>query len=147
MLILFLQKSYGFLLAKAKEEMESRFIEKLLPLRLDARHFGVLQFLEEYPNSSQKQVGDALQIDRTTMVSHIDYLEELQYVKRIRNPKDRRSFVVTITKRGQEKLKLGRSYLEDTEMDVLSSLTGKEQEEFKSILLKVWATIQKGEEE
>ncbi|MFD2925284.1 MarR family winged helix-turn-helix transcriptional regulator [Halobacillus naozhouensis] len=125
--------------------MESRFIEKLSPLKLTARQFGVLQYLEEHPHSSQKQVGEALQIDRTTMVSHIDYLEEIQYAQRVKNPKDRRSFVLKISKLGQEKLRLGRSHLENTEMDVLSGLTDKEQKELKSILLRVWSTIQ-GEE-
>ncbi|RSL35328.1 MarR family transcriptional regulator [Salibacterium salarium] len=145
--ILFLQKSYGFLLAKAEEEMESRFIEKLSPLKLNARQFGILQYLEEHPNSSQKQVGEVLHIDRTTMVSQIDYLENIQCVQRLRNPKDRRFFGLTTTEQGREKLKVGRSYLEKTELSVLAGLTDKEQRELKSILLKVWATIQEGEKE
>ncbi|WP_026702114.1 MarR family winged helix-turn-helix transcriptional regulator [Salibacterium aidingense] len=145
--MLFLQESYGFLLAKAEEEMEVRFMEKLAPLKLNARQFGILQYLEEYPHSSQKQVGEALHIDRTTMVAQIDYLESILCVQRSRNPRDRRSFGLTPTEQGREKLKVGRSWLEKTELDVLSSLTEKEQRELKSILLKVWAAIPKGENE
>ncbi|WP_200411901.1 MarR family winged helix-turn-helix transcriptional regulator [Virgibacillus salexigens] len=125
--------------------MESRIKEKLSPLKLSARQFGILQYLEEYPNSSQKQVGNVLQIDRTIMVAHIDYLEDIQCVQRFRNPEDRRSFGLTTTEQGREKLKVGCNYLEKIELDVLSSLTDKEQKDLKSILLKVWATIQKGE--
>ncbi|MGY4690961.1 MarR family winged helix-turn-helix transcriptional regulator [Salibacterium sp. K-3] len=142
---MFLQTSYGFLLAKAAEEMESRFIEILSPLKLNTRQFGILQYLEEHPNSLQKQVGEALHIDRTTIVSQIDYLENIQCVQRLRNPKDRRSFGLTTTEQGREKLEVGRSYLEKTELAVLVGLTDKEQRELKSILLKVWETIQKGE--
>ncbi|WP_245835676.1 MarR family winged helix-turn-helix transcriptional regulator [Virgibacillus ndiopensis] len=121
--------------------MESRFIDKLSSLKLSAKQYGILQYLDEKPNSSQKQVGDALQIDRTTMVSHIDHLEEMEYVRRTRNPNDRRSFVLTTTKLGQQKLETGRNHIENIELDVLSSLTNNEQEALKTILLKVWTDI------
>jgi len=79
----------------------------------------------------------------TTMVSHIDYLEEIQCVQRVRNPKDRRYFVLKVTKQAKEKLRLVERYLETIELDVLSGISVKEQKELKSILLRVWTTISK----
>lgn len=147
MINLYLNNSYGFLLAKIEEEMEERLINNLSPLKINARQFGILQFIEDNPDSSQITVSNALFIDRTTMVAHADHLEDLGYIKRIKNPNDRRSFVLTITDQGEEKLRLGRNYLEDTELSVLSSLTKEEKEKLKSLLLKVWRSIQKEEKD
>jgi DNA-binding MarR family transcriptional regulator len=47
---------------------------------------------------SQQAIGERLRIDRTTMVALIDDLERGGYVKRERNPHDRRAYVIT---RGQ----------------------------------------------
>jgi len=66
--------------------------------------FGVLQYLEEHPKVSQKQA-EAFKIDRTTMVSQIDYLEEIQCVQRVRNPKNRGFFALRVTKQAKEKLR------------------------------------------
>ncbi|GGE50328.1 hypothetical protein GCM10011391_31350 [Pullulanibacillus camelliae] len=70
----------------------------------DVRLLDVLQYLEEHPKVSQKQA-EAFKIDRTTMVSQIDYLEEIQCVQRVRNPKDRGFFALRVTKQAKEKLR------------------------------------------
>lgn len=75
MINLYLNNSYGFLLAKIEEEMEERLINNLSPLKINARQFGILQFIEDHPGSSQITVSNALFIDRTTMVAHADHLE------------------------------------------------------------------------
>lgn len=68
-------KSYGFLLGKVLQEMESKFAYGLVDFNINARQYGVLLFIEGNPYSSQKDISENLQIDRTTMVSHIDHLE------------------------------------------------------------------------
>ncbi|MFP7226177.1 MarR family winged helix-turn-helix transcriptional regulator, partial [Priestia filamentosa] len=67
-------QSYGFLLGKALQQMENKFAEGLVPFNINSRQYGVLLFIEENLYSSQKDISDNLQIDRTTMVSHIDHL-------------------------------------------------------------------------
>lgn len=69
--------------------MEGKFADALSPINIDARQHGVLLFIKENPNSSQKTISERLQIDRTTMVSHVDHLETLYFVERTKNPCNR----------------------------------------------------------
>lgn len=140
-----IQDSYGFLLAKVEEEMEALFTECLRKLHITAPQFGILQHIEQYPNASQIQVSEALFIDRTTMVAHVDHLEKIDLIKRVRNPNDRRSFGLTVTEYGVSALKKGRKQLNKTENSVLSVLDQDEKGHLKSILKKVWNSIQEGE--
>jgi DNA-binding MarR family transcriptional regulator len=99
-----LNDSYGFLLAKVAEEMEFRFADKLTSYEINARQYGALLITKERPYSSQKEIAESLKIDRTTMVSHVDYLESLRYIQRTKNPNDRRSHCLVITGKGKEVL-------------------------------------------
>lgn len=71
-----------FLLGKVLQRLESKFAEGLNPYEINARQYGVLLFIKGNPYSSQKDISENLQIDRTTMVGHIDHLETLGFVER-----------------------------------------------------------------
>ncbi|WP_079478697.1 MarR family winged helix-turn-helix transcriptional regulator [Halobacillus salinus] len=141
------QDSYGFLLAKVEEAMESRFVERLKGLNINAKQFGVLQYVEKNPGSSQIDVSKSLLVDRTTMVSHVDFLESIGLIKRERNPNDRRSFVLSVTTDGEQVLQRGRDYLQESESNVLAELNEQEQDTLKNLLLRILGTIRKEENE
>ncbi|WP_242220990.1 MarR family winged helix-turn-helix transcriptional regulator [Bacillus cereus group sp. BfR-BA-01380] len=130
-------ESYGFLTGKVEQLLELDLIEKLKPYDINARQYGVLIKINEKPNLSQKEIAAELKIDRTTMVDFIDHLESLQYVTRIKNQKDRRSYCIQITNKGQEVLENCWGLLTQSEMDILSSLTKEEQLFLKTCLLKI----------
>lgn len=121
--------------------METKFVEGLSPVKINARQYGVLLFIEESPYSSQKDISEKLQIDRTTMVSHIDHLEGLGYVERTRNPNDRRSYSLLITPKGKDVVDSRWKFLIDTELEVLAPLSDQEKQLLKEILIKVWTTL------
>lgn len=130
-------ESYGFLTGKVEQLLELDLIEKLKPYDINARQYGVLIKINEKPNLSQKEIADELKIDRTTMVDFIDHLELLQYVIRIKNPTDRRSYCIQITNKGQEVLENCWELLTQSEMRILSPLTEEEQFFLKTCLLKI----------
>lgn len=134
-------QSYGFLLGKVLQKMETKFIEGLSPFEINARQYGVLLFIEENPYSSQKDISEKLQIDRTTMVSHIDHLEGLGYVERTRNQNDRRSYSLLITAKGKDVLDSRWEFLIHTELEVLAPLSDQEKQLLKKILIKIWITL------
>ncbi|MGM0939895.1 MAG: MarR family winged helix-turn-helix transcriptional regulator [Bacillota bacterium] len=136
-----LNQSYGFLLGKTLQQMEGKFAGALAPLNIDARQYGVLLFIKENPNSSQKTIADRLQIDRTTMVSHVDHLETLDFVERIKNPSDRRAYSLLITEKGSNVLESCWSLLQNTESEFLSPLNEHEKQILKRILMKIWSSI------
>jgi DNA-binding MarR family transcriptional regulator len=91
--------------ADSAQEVANRAVE---PLGLTVKHFGVMTFLRHEAESerqggslSQQAIGERLRIDRTSMVSLIDELEQAGYVKRERNPDDRRAYVITLTVAGR----------------------------------------------
>jgi DNA-binding MarR family transcriptional regulator len=134
-------QSYGFLLGKVLQQMENNFAEGLIPYNINARQYGVLLFIQENPYSSQKDISDNLQIDRTTMVSHIDHLENLGFVERTKNPNDRRSYSLMITKKGNDVLDSRWEFLNNIELEVLAPLNHNEKQLLKDLLVKVWKSL------
>ncbi|UYP22932.1 MarR family winged helix-turn-helix transcriptional regulator [Bacillus velezensis] len=134
-------QSYGFLLGKVLQRMESKFAEGLIPYEINARQYGVLLFIKENPYSSQKEISENLQIDRTTMVSHIDHLETLGFVERTKNPNDRRSYSLKITEKGNDVLDSRWEFLMDTELEVLAPLNQQERQLLKNSLIKIWRSL------
>lgn len=134
-------QSYGFLLGKVLQQMETKFAEGLAPYKINARQYGVLLFIKENPYSSQKDISENLQIDRTTMVSHIDHLETLGFVERTRNPNDRRSYSLLITPKGTQVLDSRWEFLIKTELEVLTPLSNQEKQLLKELLVKIWRTL------
>ncbi|MDL0429089.1 MarR family transcriptional regulator [Bacillus velezensis] len=134
-------QSYGFLLGKVLQRMESKFAEGLIPYEINARQYGVLLFIKENPYSSQKEISENLQIDRTTMVSHIDHLETLGFVERTKNPNDRRSYSLKITEKGNDVLDSRWEFLMNTELEVLAPLNQQERQLLKNSLIKIWRSL------
>ncbi|WP_154992547.1 MarR family winged helix-turn-helix transcriptional regulator [Priestia megaterium] len=134
-------QSYGFLLGKALQQMENKFSEGLLPFNINSRQYGVLLFIEENPYSSQKDISENLEIDRTTMVSHIDHLETLGLVERTKNPNDRRSYSLLITEKGKEVLNSRWEFLTHIESEVLAPLDQQERQVLKDFLIRIWKSL------
>ncbi|KUP32458.1 MarR family winged helix-turn-helix transcriptional regulator [Bacillus halotolerans] len=134
-------QSYGFLLGKVLQRLESKFAEGLIPYEINARQYGVLLFIEGNPYSSQKDISENLQIDRTTMVGHIDHLEALGFVERTKNPNDRRSYSLKITEKGNDVLDSRWEFLMKTELEVLAPLNQQERQLFKDFLIKIWKSL------
>ncbi|WP_156735317.1 MarR family winged helix-turn-helix transcriptional regulator [Bacillus velezensis] len=134
-------QSYGFLLGKVLQRMEIKFAEGLIPYEINARQYGVLLFIKENPYSSQKEISENLQIDRTTMVSHIDHLETLGFVERTKNPNDRRSYSLKITEKGNDVLDSRWEFLMNTELEVLAPLNQQERQLLKNSLIKIWRSL------
>lgn len=134
-------QSYGFLLGKVLQQMEGKFAEGLAPYKINARQYGVLLYISGNPYSSQKDISENLQIDRTTMVSHIDHLETLGFVERTRNPNDRRSYSLLITSKGTQVLDSRWEFLIETELEVLTPLNSQEKQLLKEFLVKIWRTL------
>ncbi|PLR84410.1 MarR family transcriptional regulator [Bacillus canaveralius] len=130
-------ESYGFLAGKVVQLLELDFIDKLKTYEINARQYGVLIKVNEMPNSSQKEIAEELKIDRTTMVDHVDHLESLKYIARVKNPEDRRSYCLSITEKGKQTLDKCWEILQQSEQNVLAALDNEEKALFKRYLKKI----------
>ncbi|MGM7683428.1 MarR family winged helix-turn-helix transcriptional regulator [Cytobacillus sp. Hm23] len=133
-----IEDSYGFLFAKIAQSMETSLTIFLDQHSLNARQYGILITLSEGNGMSQKELGEKLLIDRTTIVSLVDSLEKLQFVARKKDEKDRRFNKLVLTENGQHMLKLGEHHLRKTEDDILQPLTPEEKLQLKDILVKIF---------
>ena len=96
-----IEKSVGFLLAKAYQRACALFKEEFDRYDLTPQQFGLLAFLWIEDGLSQAELSARSQIDRTTMGGIVDRLEKEGLVERMNHPDDRRAFQVFLTAKGK----------------------------------------------
>lgn len=133
-----LSNSTGFLLGKAAQRAVLEFEGRLRPFGLRSREYGVLSLIQTAGPQSQQAIGEALRIDRTTMVNVIDGLERRNLVTRIRDPRDRRKYAITLTPDGIELLDTHLVGLDDEVNSLLTeALDDAEHRQLNALLLKM----------
>jgi DNA-binding MarR family transcriptional regulator len=136
-----LMEHVGFLLTMVRGGTLAICTEALSPLGLHVKQFGMLLVLASEGPHSQQYMSDWTRMDRTTMVALVDSLEERGYVRRERNPEDRRAYLVTITPEGRRALRRAEAAMAKAESRVLASLTAGEAKQLLELLAKVAADI------
>jgi DNA-binding MarR family transcriptional regulator len=139
-----LQRRLGAVLGWAAENAQEVANGALEPLGLTVKHFGVMTFLrgETQPGRkrgslSQQAIGERLRIDRTTMVSLIDDLERAGYVKRERNPGDRRAYVITLTAAGRRAQARAERAVDAHALQFFGRLSEPERQELHRLLTRL----------
>jgi MarR family transcriptional regulator, lower aerobic nicotinate degradation pathway regulator len=136
-----LMERVGFLLGMAKGGAESVCMGALEPIGLQPRQYGLLLVLATEGPLSQQELAEWVRTDRTTMVAQVDGLEERGYVRRERNPADRRAYRLQLTAEGKRALSRGRTLMRRAEGQLLRSLDEREREQLVELLGKVAADI------
>jgi DNA-binding MarR family transcriptional regulator len=96
--------------------------------------FGLLNVIGTREGAIQQELGAAMGIDRSTMVSLIDQLESAGIAQRRLSPTDRRAREIVITPKGRRLLERARELILDTEDEVLAGLTAKERDDLVGLL-------------
>jgi DNA-binding MarR family transcriptional regulator len=112
----------------------TRFAEALEPLGLTTALFALLNILGAREGAIQQELGAAMGIDPSTMVSLIDQLESAGLAKRRPRPTDRRAREVAITSKGRRVLEQARELAMQVEVDVLGGLSGAERRQLLALL-------------
>jgi DNA-binding MarR family transcriptional regulator len=139
-----LQRRLGAVLAWAAEDAQEVANRALEPLGLDVKHFGVMTFLRhetdpdpERGSLSQQAIGERLRVDRTTMVALVDDLERAGYVKRDRNPDDRRAYVITLTPAGKRAQTRAEEAVDAHALEFFGKLPEDERQELHRLLARL----------
>jgi DNA-binding MarR family transcriptional regulator len=111
-----------------------RIAEALASIGLTPALFGLLNVLGAREGAIQQELGSAMGIDPSTMVSLIDELERAGLAKRRPHPTDRRAREVTITPKGRRLLERARRMAAQVEDEVLRGLTATERRELLALL-------------
>ena len=117
-----LARRTGFLLSKAGQLAHEEFGRAIELLGLKPRHYGVLAVLADEGPHAQRDLGEKLRVDRSTMVALVDGLEEMGLVERRRDREDRRRYELTLTEAGGRALSEAEAVVEGVQEAVLGPL-------------------------
>lgn len=96
-----IEKSVGFMLAKAHQRLFSHLGEIFKPYGITAKQFAMLAFLWKEDGLSQTELSERADIDRTTLSGMVDRLEKIGLVQREACPEDRRAYRLRLTDKGR----------------------------------------------
>ncbi len=114
-------------------------LQALEPLGLRPKHYAVLSVLVEEGPRSQQALGEALNIDASTMVALIDDLERDGLAERRRNPEDRRAYAIQSTAAGNASHEQARRAVKAMDDELLAPLDDAERELLHDLLVRVAA--------
>jgi DNA-binding MarR family transcriptional regulator len=132
-------KETGFLLRLAHARATAQ-LNAALPTGLVPRYHEVLAALAELGPSSQQHVAERLRINRTTMVSLIDSMEQDGLVQRNRDLTDRRSYALACTAKGTSALAAMESAADQADAQLTSTLNDREKRQLDRLLRTVAST-------
>jgi DNA-binding MarR family transcriptional regulator len=112
----------------------TRTAEALESLGLTTALFALLNVLGTREGAIQQELGAAMGIDPSTMVSLIDQLETAGLAKRRPRPTDRRAREIAITPKGRQALEQGRRLAIQVEDDVLRGLSPSDRRRMMTLL-------------
>lgn len=101
-----MKKEYevGFLLSRTTWAMNN-FVNRLLKEKglndISVAYLAVLQALWEEDGLSISELGEKVQLEKSTMTSLIDRMEKVGLLKRVDHPADRRAYQIYLTFRGK----------------------------------------------
>ena len=124
----------GQLLFRLWRASHTRTAEALASIGLTPALFGLLNVLGERDGAIQQELGSAMGIDPSTMVSLLDDLERAGLAERRPRPTDRRAREVVITPKGRRLLERGRRLAGQVEGEVLQGLTAAERRQLLALL-------------
>ena len=124
----------GQLLFRLWRVSHTHTAEALDSLGLTTALFALLNVLGTHEGANQQELGAAMGIDPSTMVSLIDQLEAAGLAGRRPHRADRRAREVVITPKGRRVLERARQSAKQVEEDVFRGLSGPERRQVLSLL-------------
>jgi DNA-binding MarR family transcriptional regulator len=129
--------SVGFLLSKLGMTSAMAFAAELQPLGIDPRHFGIMRIIASTEGRSQQQLGEAMRVPASRMVSLVDDLEERGLVERRRNPRDRRAHALHLTAKGRKLYDRALAVATGYEQRLCASLSDEERDQLLGLLQRL----------
>lgn len=98
---------------------------------------------EKEDGASQKEIRNDLPISKSTMSKTIDNLTQKRYLRKEKDPKDRRSTLIYLTERGKEMESVIEEVNRKTEKIMLRGFNESEEEELTEYLEKILKNYRK----
>jgi DNA-binding MarR family transcriptional regulator len=119
----------------------SALAKELKHLGLD-RHFSVLILIDKMGDQCcQKFIADTLNIDKTMMVGVLDDLGKKGFVKRTKNPSDRREYFIQLTAKGKKAMPEIISAVSRLNENIMKNLSQPEEKKLHSQLESIYIKL------
>ena len=122
------------LLSGLGRDATARVRRAIRPLGLGAQQFLVLQQLAMLGEASQAELADALAIDRSNLASIATALCEHGLAERRRDERDRRRYVLRLSRAGERLLRRAEGALAAAEEDLLGPLGQRQRDQLYALL-------------
>lgn len=127
----------GYLIAHAHRWLRDRAAERLDPVGIAPRDFGVLSTLAREEPCSQSHLAASLGISAPGVVHVLAELEATGLVSRVRTAGDRRVYDLTLTGLGRARLGEAQRVAADLQDDVRQRLGAAGDEDLRQLLLRL----------
>jgi DNA-binding MarR family transcriptional regulator len=131
----------GFLLSKIGKEITEGFAARIAPLGLRPKHCGLLAAVKAFPPMSQQELGKALGLVPSAIVTSLDELKALHAIARVEDPKDRRRYTIELTARGETLLRKATKLALDLDNEMLATLSRTERADLTRSLQRIAGAI------
>lgn len=127
----------GFLLNWLGTRARRNFVAALEPLGFHPREYGVMHVVAARPGITQEELAAQSNVDRTSIVSLLDQLEERGVAERRVHPQDRRKRCIFLTEEGERTLAELRAIALEASDELFAPLSAREREQLSALLRKL----------
>jgi DNA-binding MarR family transcriptional regulator len=112
-------------------------VESVLPENVDVHAYAALVALGDGVPRSQQDLARCICVSRTTVMRVAADLAERGLLTRVRNPADRRSYLLSRTTHGALAARTWRRHVDELEAAVIAGLTPRQRDDLHALLLRV----------
>ncbi len=123
----------GSLIRRAQQRHVAEW-NRLVSNTITSVQFAALAVLEHKPEASQRELGDALEMDRSTIADLAARLERHGLVQREQDLADKRRYVLRLTPLGKSELERLRPLADEVEQALTHSLKHSELKQLHTLL-------------
>ena len=129
-----LSKFTGSLVRRAQQRHVAVWLSEV-SAEITSVQYAALEILQRTPGVNQRQLGDELDVDRSTIADLVARMVRNDLIERSDDPGDKRSYVLFLTPAGKKQLATLRPRVEEVERILTARLTRVECLELRRLLL------------
>lgn len=126
----------GYLIRRSQQAHVSAW-QRFVSTEITSVQFGVLNVLHARPGSSQRQLCDDLDLDRSTIADIVERLQRRGLLHRVRDEADKRRNVLDLTEKGRAEFDSLVPGVRRVDLELTSALTASEREVLRSLLVTI----------
>ncbi|QNB16298.1 MarR family winged helix-turn-helix transcriptional regulator [Paraburkholderia tropica] len=129
-----LSKFTGSLVRRAQQRHAAVWLSEV-SAEITSVQYAALEILQQTPGLNQRQLGDELDVDRSTIADLVARMVRNDLIERSDDPADKRSYVLFLTAAGKKQLASLRPRVEEVERVLTARLSPRECMELRRLLL------------